>query len=186
MEYPALQTEAQTKTAQSIEFLRTNFSGLRTGRASVHLLDGLRVEVYGAMMPIDQLATLSTPEAQTISISVWDQDATAKIEKAIRESNLGLNPMTQGTLIRLNMPPLTEERRKELVKVANGYAEEAKIAMRNIRQDLFQKIKRAKDDKEISEDDQRAFQDDLQKVFDAKNSEVDAILSAKEKDVLSI
>ncbi|MDR0319337.1 MAG: ribosome recycling factor [Rickettsiales bacterium] len=186
MEYPALQTEAQTKTAASIEVLRTNFAGLRTGRASVHLLDGVRAEVYGANMPLDQLATLSTPEAQTISVSVWDQDAVAKIEKAIRESGLGLNPQTNGTLIRLNLPPLTEERRKELVKVAGGYAEEAKIAMRNIRQDLFQKIKRAKDEKEISEDDQRAFQDDLQKIFDAKNAEVETLTAAKEKDILSI
>ncbi|MDR2685623.1 MAG: ribosome recycling factor [Rickettsiales bacterium] len=182
----AITTEAQTKTAATIEVLKTNFAGLRTGRASVHLLDPIRAEVYGAMMPLDQLATISTPEAQTISISVWDMDAVSKIEKALRESSLGLNPQTNGTLIRLNLPPLTEERRKELVKVAGNYAEETKISLRNIRHDLMAKIKQAGTDKEISEDDQHRFTDDLQKIFDAKTAEVDALTSTKEKDILSI
>lgn len=186
MEYQLLQAEAEGKSASTIEVLKTNFAGLRTGRASVHLLDPIRVDVYGASMPLEQIATLSTPEAQTISISVWDLSNAAAVEKAIRDSGLGLNPQTAGGTIRLNLPPLTEERRKELVKVANNYAEEANIAIRNIRQDLFHKIKTALTNKEISEDDQRRFQDDLQKVFDAKGADIDALRAAKEKDILSI
>jgi ribosome recycling factor len=186
MEYSLLHTEAETKTASTIEFLKTNFAGLRTGRASIHLLDPIKVEVYGAMMPLEQIATLSTPEAQTISISVWDMNNTAAVEKAIRESGLGLNPQTSSSVIRLNLPPLTKERREELVKVAKKYTEEAKIAIRNIRQDLLQKIKRAKDDKVISEDDMKKFSEDLQKVFDAKTAESDTLLTGKEKDILSI
>ncbi|MCL2629544.1 MAG: ribosome recycling factor [Alphaproteobacteria bacterium] len=186
MEYQALQTEASTKTAATIEVLKTNFAGLRTGRASVTLLDPIRVEAYGGMMPLSQLANISTPEAQTISISVWDMDVVSKVEKAILESKLGLNPQTSGTSIRLNLPPLTEERRKELTKVAGTYAEDAKIAIRNIRQELFQKIKKAEEDKQISEDDKHRFQEDLQKIFDAKTAEVGTLLTGKEKDIMSI
>jgi ribosome recycling factor len=178
--------EATSKTNSTISFLETNFSGLRTGRASTHLLDPIKVDVYGAMMPIEQVATLSTPEAQTISVSVWDNNNVAKVEKAIRDSGLGLNPQTMGNIIRLNLPPLTEERRRELVKVANGYAEDARIAIRNIRQDLFKEIKRALNDKEISEDDQKKWESDLQKVFDEKTAKVDSLLEQKSKDILTI
>ena len=137
-------------------------------------------------MPIDQLATVSVPESQVLSISVWDLSNAAVVEKAIRDSGLGLNPMTAGGIIRLNMPPLTEERRKELVKVSGKYAEEAKISMRNIRQDLMGKIKRAKDDKEISEDDQHRYEEDLQKVFDARAADVDTLAKEKEQDIMSV
>ena len=186
MDYNNLKSEAEQKTAQTIEVLKSEFAGLRTGRASVHLLDGIRIPVYGTEMPIDQVATVSAPETQALSITVWDMSNAAAVEKAIRESGLGLNPMTAGGVIRLNLPPLTEERRKELVKVAGKYAEDAKISMRNIRQDSMNKIKRAKDDKEISEDDQRKFEDDLQKVFDARASEVDNIAKQKEQDIMSV
>ncbi|MCL1892505.1 MAG: ribosome recycling factor [Alphaproteobacteria bacterium] len=186
MDYPLIKSEAEQKTLATIEVLRTEFAGLRTGRASVHLLDGIRVPVYGTEMPVDQLATVSAPEAQVLSISVWDLSNASAVEKAIRESGLGLNPMTAGGVIRLNLPPLTEERRKELVKVAGKYAEDAKISMRNIRQDAMSKIKRAKDDKEISEDDQRRYEEDLQKVFDARASEVDSIAKQKEQDIMSV
>ena len=186
MDYDLLKSEAETKTAATIEVLKTEFAGLRTGRASVHLLDGVRAEVYGAEMPLDQIATVSTPESQVITVSVWDASNVAIVEKAIRDSGLGLNPMTAGGVIRLNLPPLTEERRKELVKVAKSYAEKAHIALRNIRADALQRIKRAVTDKEISEDDQRRFADDMQKLFDAKGDDVDAIAKQKESDIMSV
>jgi ribosome recycling factor len=137
-------------------------------------------------MPLNQLATVSTPDNQTLSVTVWDMSNVGAVEKAIRDSGLGLNPMSAGAVIRLNMPPLTEERRRELTKVAGKYAEEAKISMRNIRQDAMGKIKRAVTDKEISEDDQRKFETDLQKVFDARGAEVDSIAKQKEADIMSV
>ena len=182
MDFDSVKTEAETKSAQSIEVMKKELLGLRTGRASVHLLDGIRVDAYGAEMPIDQVASVSAPESQVLTISVWDIGLAAAVEKAIRESNLGLNPQTAGAVIRLNLPPLTEERRRELAKVAKEYAEGAKIAIRNIRQDLFQIIKKS----ELGEDDQKRWTDDLQKVFDAKNLEVDEIARQKETDIMSV
>ncbi len=132
------------------------------------------------------MATVSAPDNQTLSVTVWDITNAPAVEKAIRDSGLGLNPMTAGGVIRLNLPPLTEERRKELVKVSGKYAEEAKISMRNIRQDAMGKIKRAVTDKEISEDDQRRYEDDLQKVFETRAGEVDALAKQKEADIMSV
>lgn len=186
MDYSALKAEVEQKTAQTIEVLKNEFAGLRTGRASVHLLDGVRVPVYGSEMPLNQVATVSAPDTQTLSVTVWDVTNAPAVEKAIRDSGLGLNPMTAGGVIRLNLPPLTEERRKELVKVSGKYAEEAKISMRNIRQDAMGKIKRAVTDKEISEDDQRKYEDDLQKVFERRGGEVDVLAKQKEADILSV
>lgn len=186
MDYQALKAEVEQKTAQTIDVLKAEFAGLRTGRASVHLLDGVRVPVYGSEMPISQVATVSTPDNQTLSVTVWDMTNAPIVEKAIRDSGLGLNPMTAGGVIRLNLPPLTEERRRELTKVSGKYAEEAKISMRNIRQDAMGKIKRAVADKEISEDDQRRYEDDLQKVFDARAADVDALAKQKEADIMSV
>jgi ribosome recycling factor len=186
MDIQSLKNEVEQKTEQTIEVLRNEYAGLRTGRASVHLLDGVRVETYGSDMPLNQLATVSTPDNQTLSVTVWDISNVGAVEKAIRDSGLGLNPMSAGAVIRLNMPPLTEERRKELTKVAGKYAEEAKISMRNIRQDAMGKIKRAVTDKEISEDDQRKYESDLQKIFDARSAEVDSIAKQKEIDIMSV
>ena len=186
MDYTALKAEVEQKTAQTIEVLKNEFAGLRTGRASVHLLDGVRATVYGAEMPLNQVATVSAPDNQTLSVTVWDITNAPAVEKAIRDSGLGLNPMTAGGVIRLNLPPLTEERRKELVKVSGKYAEEAKISMRNIRQDAMGKIKRAVTDKEISEDDQRKYEDDLQKVFERRGAEVDTLAKQKEADIMSV
>jgi ribosome recycling factor len=166
--------------------MQKELAGLRTGRASVHLLDGIRVDAYGAEMPIDQLASVSTPESQVLTISVWDMNLAPAVEKAIRDSNLGLNPQTAGAVIRLNLPPLTEERRRELAKVAREYGEQAKIAIRNIRHDLLQVIKKSVADKETSEDDQKRHEDDLQKIFDAKNDEIDDIIKRKETDIMSV
>lgn len=186
MDYQALKAEVEQKTLQTIDVLKNEFAGLRTGRASVHLLDGVRATVYGAEMPLNQVATVSAPDNQTLSVTVWDITNAPAVEKAIRDSGLGLNPMTAGGVIRLNLPPLTEERRKELTKVAGKYAEEAKISMRNIRQDAMGKIKRAVTDKEISEDDQRRYEDDIQKVFDARAGEVDNLAKQKEADIMSV
>lgn len=186
MDYQALKTEVEQKTAQTIEVLQGEFAGLRTGRASTHLLDGVRVPVYGSDMPINQVATISTPDNQTLTVTVWDISNAGAVEKAIRDSGLGLNPMTAGGVIRLNMPPLTEERRRELTKVAGKYAEEAKISMRNIRQDAMSKIKRAVNDKEISEDEQHKYEEDIQKVFDSRANQVDTLAKQKEADIMSI
>ena len=186
MDYASLKAEVEQKTAQTLEVLQTEFAGLRTGRASVHLLDGVKVPVYGAEMPLNQVATVATPDTQTLSVTVWDINNAAAVEKSIRDSGLGLNPMTAGGVIRLNLPPLTEERRRELTKVSGKYAEDAKISMRNIRQDAMSKIKRAVADKEISEDDQRKYEDDLQKVFDGRAAEVDAMAKQKESDIMSV
>ena len=186
MDYSLLKSETEQKTAQTLEVLQNAFAGLRTGRASVHLLDNIRVPVYGSEIPLNQVATVSTPDTQTLSVTVWDINNAAYVEKAIRDSGLGLNPMTAGGVIRLNMPPLTEERRRELTKVAGKYAEEAKISMRNIRQDVMAKIKRAVTDKEISEDDQHKYEEDIQKVFDARSGEVDTMLKQKESDIMSV
>jgi len=186
MDYASLKAEVEQKTAQTLEVLEGAFAGLRTGRASVHLLDNIRVPVYGSEIPLNQVATVSTPDNQTLSVTVWDINNAAYVEKAIRDSGLGLNPMTAGGVIRLNLPPLTEERRRELTKVAGKYAEEAKISMRNIRQDAMGKIKRAVTDKEISEDDQRKYEEDIQKVFDGRAAEVDAMAKQKEADIMSV
>ncbi len=186
MDYQNLKSEVEQKTAQTLDVLQNEFAGLRTGRASTHLLDGVRVAVYGSDMPLNQVATVSTPDNQTLNVTVWDMNNVGAVEKAIRDSGLGLNPMSAGAVIRLNMPPLTEERRRELTRVAGKYAEEAKISMRNIRQDAMGKIKRAVTDKEISEDDQRKFEDDIQKVFDKRASEVDAMAKQKESDIMSV
>ena len=186
MDFQSLKNEVEQKTSQTLDVLQNEFAGLRTGRASVHLLDGIKVNVYGAEMPLNQIATIATPDNQTLTVTVWDVNNAGATEKAIRDSGLGLNPMTAGGVIRLNMPPLTEERRKELTKVAGKYAEDAKISMRNIRQDAMGKIKRAVTDKEISEDDQRKFEDELQKVFDKRADEVDALAKQKETDIMSV
>ncbi len=186
MDYQALKAEVEQKTQQTLDVLAGEYAGLRTGRASVHLLDGVRVPVYGSEMPLNQVATVATPDNQTLSVTVWDINNAGAVEKAIRDSGLGLNPNTAGGVIRLNLPPLTEERRRELTKVAGKYAEEAKISMRNIRQDAMGKIKRAVTDKEISEDDQRKFEDDLQKVFEMRASQVDAQAKQKEADIMCV
>lgn len=186
MDYQTLKAEVEQKTSQTIEVLRGEYAGLRTGRASIHLLDGIRVSVYGSEIPLNQVVTVASPDSQTLLVTVWDPNNTGEVEKAIRDSNLGLNPMTAGAIIRLNMPPLTQERRHELTRVAGKYAEDAKISMRNIRQDAMGKIKRAVTEKEISEDDQRRYEEDLQKVFEKRADEVDTLAKQKEADIMSV
>ncbi|MTI08771.1 MULTISPECIES: ribosome recycling factor [Curvivirga] len=170
----------------AVEALKTEFAGLRTGRASANLLDPIQVDAYGSMMPLNQCAAVSVPEARMLSVTVWDGSVIKAVEKAIRESDLGLNPMTEGNVIRIPIPELNEERRGELVKVAGKYAEQARIAIRNVRRDGMDEAKKAEKDGDISEDDSRRLSDQIQKVTDEHVKSVDDMLVAKEKDIMQI
>ena len=181
-----LYTKAEEKMQKAIIAMENEFKAIRAGRASASVLDRITVDYYGSPTPINQMAAISVPEARMLQIQPYDASSLQSIEKAIQASDLGINPSNDGRIIRLVFPPLTEERRRELVKVSGKYAEEAKISMRNIRQDAMGKIKRAVTDKEISEDDQRKFEDDIQKVFDKRGAEVDAIAKEKEADIMAV
>ena len=166
--------------------LKTELSGLRTGRASAHLLDPVMVEAYGAEMPLNQVATTSVPEPRMISVNVWDRTLVHAVEKAIVNSNLGLSPATEGQTIRLRIPELNEERRKELVKVAHKYVETARVAVRHVRRDAMEVIKRLEKDHKISKDDHDRFSADIQKATDSGIGEIDQLLAAKEKEILTV
>jgi ribosome recycling factor len=169
----------------SIDTLKKELGGLRTGRASIHLLDPVAVNVYGARMPLNQVATVSTPDARTISVQVWDKGQVGAVEKAIREANLGLNPIVEGALLRLPIPPLNAERRQDLVKVAHKYAEQARVAVRHVRRDGHDLLKKeAKSG--VSEDQQRKLTDQIQKMTDDTISEIDAILASKESEITQV
>jgi ribosome recycling factor len=159
---------------------------VRTGRASLAILDGVRVNYYGAPTPLAQVASLSVPDARTIMIQPWDSKVLGEIEKAIQKSDLGLTPLSDGKVVRINIPPLTEERRKELVKVIKRMEEECKVALRNLRRDANEQLKTAKKDKQISEDDQFKSQDEVQKLIDKLIQKAEEIVKAKEKEVLEI
>jgi ribosome recycling factor len=167
----------------AIEMLEKEFSGLRTGRASVNMLEPVTVEVYGARMPLNQVGTVSVPEPRLLTVQVWDMNSTKSVEKAIRESGLGLNPQAEGSLIRVPIPELSTERRQELQKVAGKYAEQTRIAIRNIRRDGMDAIKK---DKELTEDEQKKLSDDVQKMTDDFIKTVDTMLSKKEADVMKV
>jgi ribosome recycling factor len=179
-------TDAELRMTKSVEKLRQDLTHIRTGKASVGLVEPLKVEVYGTDMPLSQVASVSTPDSKTIVIQPWDRTVLASIEKSIRKSDLGLNPMSDGTLIRLAIPPLTEDRRKELVKLVKKYVEEAKVAVRNIRRDANAALKDLVKDKSISEDDERRGQELVQKLTDQYVKEVDSVLAAKETDLMAI
>jgi ribosome recycling factor len=166
--------------------LKTELSGLRTGRASAHLLDPIMVEAYGAQMPLNQVATVSVPEPRMISVNVWDRSLVHPVEKAIVNSNLGLSPATEGQTIRLRIPELNEDRRKELVKVAHKYAETARVAVRHVRRDAMDVIKKLEKDHKISKDDHDRFSGDIQKATDAGIAEIDHMLATKEKEILTV
>jgi ribosome recycling factor len=166
--------------------LKTELSGLRTGRASAHLLDPIMVEAYGAQMPLNQVATVSVPEPRMISVNVWDRSLVHPVEKAIVNSNLGLSPATEGQTIRLRIPELNEDRRKELVKVAHKYAETARVAVRHVRRDAMDVIKKLEKDHKISKDDHDRFSGDIQKATDSGIAEIDHMLSSKEKEILTV
>jgi len=174
------------RMGKSIESLKREYRRLRTGRASVSLLDGIRVSYYDTPTPLNQMASLAVPEPRLIVIQPWDKTAIGDIEKAILKSELGLTPMNDGKLIRIAIPPLTEERRKELVKVARKMAEDNKVAIRNIRRDANEMLKDLKTEKEITEDNLFRSQDEVQKITDDFISQVDELCAAKEKEILEI
>lgn len=181
-----IKSDASERMQKSIEALGTNFNKIRTGRAHPSLLDGITVEYYGSDTPLSQVANISVIDARTLSISPWEKQLTPEIEKAIMKSDLGLNPSTTGDLIRLPMPMLTEETRKNFIKQARSEAENAKISIRNIRRDALGDVKDLLKEKEIGEDDERRAQDDIQKITDKFVADVDAALAVKEKDLLEI
>nr|WP_254639450.1 ribosome recycling factor [Cohnella sp. GbtcB17] len=170
---------------KALAALRRDLSTLRAGRASAAMLDRVQAEYYGALTPVNQLGTINTPDSRTLIIQPWDKSALAAIEKAILKSDVGLTPANDGTIIRLNIPPLTEERRADLVKSTKKFGEEAKVAIRNIRRDANDDIKK-KEKGEISEDESRRHQDDIQKSTDRFVAEVDKILAAKEKEIMEV
>jgi ribosome recycling factor len=177
-------SECRQKMAKSIDALRREFTRIRTGRASTALLDGIKVDCYETQMPLEQMASLSVPESRLITIKPWDQSIIGEIEKAILKSELGLTPMNDGKMIRIPIPPLTEERRRELVKVAKKMAEEGKISIRNHRRDSNELLKELKNEKEISEDDFFRSQEEVQKVTDEYIKKIDEITAEKEKEIM--
>lgn len=186
MSFNELRTDMQTRVQKTIESLKKDFQGLRTGRASTGLLDSIMVDAYGSSVPINQVATVSVPEARMLSVNVWDKNLLKHVEKAIRESSLGLNPMNDGVSLRIPLPPLSEERRVELTKIAGRYTEEAKVAVRNIRRDILDKIKKLKNDNEISEDEQKRYEDEVQKITDNATKEMDELFKAKEAEIKQV
>ena len=177
---------AEAKMAKSIEALKGELQKIRTGRAHPGILDQVHVDYYGSPVPISQVANVSLLDARTISVQPWEKGMGAKIEKAIRESDLGLNPSSQGDLIRVPMPALTEERRKELTKVVRHAGEEAKVAVRNLRRDANEHLKKLLKDKAVGEDDERRAQDEVQKLTDRTIAEVDRLVHSKEADILAM
>ena len=169
----------------AVESLKSDLGGLRTGRANTSLLDPVMVEVYGSMMPLNQVATVSAPEPRMLSVQVWDKANVTAVEKGIAKANLGLNPMIDGQNVRLPMPDLTQERRKELAKLAGQYAEQAKIAIRNVRRDGMEALKEDEKKKEISEDERKRSEDEVQKLTDTYVAEADAAAVQKEKEILT-
>ena len=176
--------DIQRRMHGAVEALRHDLGGLRTGRASTTLLDPIQVEVYGANMPINQVATVSVPEPRLISVQVWDKGNVGPVEKAIRNAGLGINPITDGTMIRLPIPDLTEERRKELAKLAGQYAEKARIAVRNVRRDGMDHLKVDEKKHDISEDERKRLEVEVQKLTDETIKEIDNAAHAKEQEIL--
>ena len=177
---------AETKMGKSIEALKSDLQKVRTGRAHPGILDQVHVDYYGSMVPISQVANVSLLDARTISVQPWEKGMGAKIEKAIRESDLGLNPSSQGDLLRVPMPALTEERRRELTKVVRHEGENAKVAVRNLRRDANEHLKKLLKDKAVSEDDERRAQDEVQRLTDRVVAEIDRLVHAKEAEVLAV
>ena len=178
-------SDIQRRMQGAVEALKHDLGGLRTGRASTTLLDPVNVEVYGSNMPINQVATVSAPEPRLLSVQVWDRSNVSAVEKGIRSAGLGLNPMTDGQNIRLPIPDLTEERRKELAKLAGSYSEKAKIAVRNVRRDGMETLKADEKKHEISEDERKRLEVEVQKLTDDTIKDIEAVTAAKEKEILS-
>lgn len=176
----------ETKMEQSITAFKNNLGKIRTGRASAGMLDSIHVEYYGSMVPLTQVANVSLQDSRTLSVQPWEKSMAAKVEKAIRESDLGLNPSSLGELIRVPVPPMSEERRKEMTKLARNEAEGAKIAIRNLRRDANDAVKRLVKDKLASEDDQKRAESDVQKVTDRRIVEIDSLVAGKEQEIMAV
>ena len=170
----------------AVQAFKHELSGLRTGRASASLLEPITIEAYGTQMPINQVATISVPEARMLAVSVWDKSMVGAVERAIRDSGLGLNPITDGTMLRVPLPELNEQRRKELVKIAHQYAEQARVAARHVRRDGMDQLKKLEKDGDIGQDDSHAQSDRVQKLTDETIAEVDKILAAKEAEIMQV
>ena len=179
-------SQAEERMKKSLTSLKDGFSSLRTGRASPAIFDKIRVEAYGEKSPLSQVASISVPEARLIVIQPWDKGLIGEIEKAIRSSELSLNPSNDGKVIRVSIPPLTEERRKELVKVAKNNAEQSRVAVRNIRRDGNEELKKLQKDGKLSEDEESKYTDELQKLTDSYISKLNQILEEKEKEILEV
>jgi ribosome recycling factor len=186
MSIEEIRQNVEAKMDQSIGAFKNNLTKIRTGRANPALLDSIQVDYYGALLPINQVANVSLLDARTISIQPWEKGMGAKIEKAIRESDLGLNPASMGDLIRVPMPMMTEERRKELTKVVRGEGEGAKIAVRNLRRDANESVKKLVKDKAASEDDQKRSEADIQKITDRHIGAIDQLMAAKEQEIMAV
>jgi len=178
--------ELKRRMQGASQSLQHELNGLRTGRASASMLEPVQVDAYGTHMPLNQLATVSVPEPRLLSVQVWDKSMVKAVEKAIVDSNLGLSPATEGQVLRLRIPELNADRRKELVKVAHKYAEAARVAVRHVRRDGLDTIKKLEKAHEISEDDQKRLDQDVQKVTDASIAEIDQLLASKEKEILTV
>ena len=179
-------SEVESQMKKSVEATQRSFNTLRTGRANASILDRINVEYYGAATPLKSLATINTPDASTITIQPFDQGSMTDIEKAIMMSDVGINPSNDGSTIRLNVPPLTNERRKELVKVASKYAEEGKVAVRNVRREAMDSVKKEEKAGDLSEDESRDRQDDIQKLTDKYVKRMDEVFAEKEKDIMTV
>ena len=181
-----IKNDTQTRMAKSIDALRLELTKVRTGRANSALVDNLKVAYYGSDMPLSQVATVSVADARTLTITPWEKGMVGAIEKAIYASDLGLTPNTAGTVIRINLPPLTEERRRELSKHVHAEGESTKVAIRNVRRDALQQVKELQKAKSISEDDERRAEDDIQKLTDKFVKEVDGVVKAKEDELMAV
>jgi ribosome recycling factor len=178
--------DLERRMGKALEVLKHDFGGLRTGRASASMLDPVHVQAYGANMPLNQVATINVPEPRMLSVQVWDKANVKAVEKAIREGGLGLNPQVDGALIRIPIPELTEQRRKELTKVAGQYAEHAKVTVRNVRREGMDEVKKQLKDGDISEDDQTLYQDEIQSLTDGYVKKIDDALAAKQKEIMQV
>ncbi|UYO00325.1 MAG: ribosome recycling factor [Devosia sp.] len=179
-------SDLKNRMQKSISALKDELGGLRTGRASASLLEPVNVEAYGSRMPLNQVATVTVPEPRMLSVQVWDRGMASAVEKAIRDSGLGLNPMSEGQIIRVPLPELNEQRRKELAKVAHNYAEQARVAVRHIRRDGMDALKKAEKDSDMSQDDAKKQSDLVQKATDAAVAEIDGIVAQKEQEIMQV
>jgi ribosome recycling factor len=186
MDRVSVRKELSARMDGAIKVLDNELKGLRTGRASINLLDPVQVEAYGSKMPLSQVATVSTPDAKTIAVQVWDKGMVKAVENAIADSNIGLNPASDGQIVRMSIPVLSEERRKDLVKLAHKYGENTKVALRNVRRDGMEDLKKLEKDSVISKDDHHNLSDEIQKLTDEFCAKVDVHVKQKEQDILSI